>query len=76
MANKYEVSRRILVRKLGLKASELVTGLVSGPCKTRTAVEQAVTLSTAAEALARLSARLVKLDRDAAATGGAETDSE
>ena len=62
MAN-YEVTRRILVRKLGIKAGKLTEALVSGPCKTRTPEEQSGTLATLAESLAGTAARLEKLDK-------------
>ena len=62
---KYEVSRRILVRRIGLRTSEIVEGLVSGPCKRRTATEQSENLAAIAEKLSALAEELAALDANA-----------
>jgi hypothetical protein len=63
---KYDVTRRILVRKIGFRAGAVVKRLVSGPCKTRTAVEQSASIAKAAASLNSLAKELASLDTLAA----------
>ena len=63
---KYDVTRRILVRKIGFRAGAVVKRLVSGPCKARSAVEQSASIAKAAASLNSLAKELASLDTLAA----------
>ena len=60
-----EATRRIITRKIGFRASAVVKGLVSGPCKTRTAAEQSAKIAKAVKSLNALALQLVGLDASA-----------
>ena len=63
---KYDVTRRILVRKIGFRAGAVVKRLVSGPCKARSATEQSASIAKAAASLNSLAKELASLDTLAA----------